>query len=75
MVYYVQLPNPVLFNELLDLHPVRLFFYTCIGSLGEILLGKHFEVQSNLSTTVSHGELQKWPLLTGGRWSGKYIQS
>ena len=24
-------------------------------------------IQSNLSTTVSHGELQKWPLLTGGR--------
>ena len=23
-------------------------------------------IQSNLSTKVSHGELQKWPLLTGG---------
>jgi len=32
-----------------------------------------FKIQSNLSTTVSHGELQKWPLLTGGRGSGTYI--
>jgi len=32
-------------------------------------------VQSNPSTTVSHRELQKWPLLTGGRCSGTYIYS
>jgi len=26
-------------------------------------------IQSNLSTRISHGELQKWPLLTGGLYS------
>ena len=30
-------------------------------------------IQSNLSTTVSHGELKKWPLLTCDRCSGTYI--
>jgi len=25
----------------------------------------HKQIQSNLSTTVGHGELKKWPLLTG----------
>ena len=35
----------------------------------------HFtdHIQSNLSTTVSHRELEKWPLLTGGCCSGTYI--
>jgi len=32
-------------------------------------------IQSNLSTTVNHGELQKWPFLTGGHCSEKLIQS
>ena len=27
---------------------------------------EHDIIQSKLSTKVSHGELQKWPLLTGG---------
>ena len=31
------------------------------------------QIQSNLSTKVNPGELQKWPLLTGGRGSGTYI--
>jgi len=31
-------------------------------------------IQSNLSTTVSHGELQKGPLLTAGCCLGTYVQ-
>jgi len=55
---------------------LKLDYLSCLDRFWRLYISIYvMDIQSNLSTTVRHGELQKWPLMTGGCCLGTYTYS